>query len=99
MRRESEKQYHTASKITSGNSPAQIAPTRLATSPAAQVSKNPIEIPSADFVLHCSISWGSSRTIQHARDVDPATFDRMTRIGGTGSDITQECQYNHSFSR
>lgn len=60
-------QNQTAKNMTSGNNPAQSAPIKLKTSPKNQIEMNPIETPSADFNLHCSINWGINNTIQHAR--------------------------------
>lgn len=60
-------QNHTAKKITSGSKPAHKAPIKLRASPKNQIVMNPMAIPSADFILHCSMSWGISKTIQHAR--------------------------------
>lgn len=42
--------------MTSGNNPAQSAPIKLKASPKNQIEMNPIETPSADFNLHCSIN-------------------------------------------
>lgn len=74
----SAKQNQKASRITPGRKWPQREPKRLHRSPISQMPIKMGEIPSDDFRRHCSMSCGSSRTIQHPSDVDDEIPERAT---------------------